>query len=132
MPPRWRRPLPTRSAWVHRDISVPGPPVGSFDLVTAHYVHLPPAKRGVFVAAMAAAVAPGGTLLVVAHHPSDLETVPRPPVPELFYLGSDVSSDLGAGWSVVTEDRPRQVSHPEHGGEVTIHDMIVVARRDAD
>lgn len=121
-----------RISWVHRDLSVAGPALGSFDLVTAHYIHLPPMQREVFLRAMAAAVAPGGTLLVVAHHPSDVETVPRPPTPELFYLGSDVLADIGAGWEIVrNEARPRTVTHPEHGHEVTIHDMIVVARRPA-
>ena len=53
---------------------------------------------------LAAAVAPGGTLLIVAHHPSDLE-IPGlrtagpgfpPPGPELFFTGDEIAAAIGA------------------------------------
>lgn len=120
----------SRITWVHRDLSVPGLPVGVFELVTAHYIHLPPSQRDVLFHAMADAVAPAGTLVIVGHHPSDLGTVPRPPEPELFYLGEDITALLGDGWRILAnEARPRTIMHPEDQREVTIHDTIVVAQR---
>ncbi|OHV49074.1 bifunctional NAD(P)/FAD-dependent oxidoreductase/class I SAM-dependent methyltransferase [Pseudofrankia sp. BMG5.36] len=56
--------------WVHADLAVEPAP-GTFDLVTAHYLCLPPAQRRTLFAHLAAAVAPGGTLLLVGHAPGD-------------------------------------------------------------
>ena len=70
-------------------------------------------------------------LLVVAHHPSDLQTtVPRPPFPEVFLTGDDLAADLGAdGWEIVTNAAaPRKATDPE-GNQVTIHDTVFRARR---
>jgi thioredoxin reductase/SAM-dependent methyltransferase len=104
---------------------------GRFDLVTSHFLHLPPADRAAAFRRMAAAVAPGGTLLVVAHHASDLRTtIGRPDLPELFFEPDDVVAVLDpAGWDVqVAEARPREARDPE-GRTVTIRDTVVRARR---
>ena len=57
-------------AWERHDLAV-SQPAGRFDLVTASFLHsdveLPRAR---ILRAAAAAVAPGGTLLVVGHAPS--------------------------------------------------------------
>ena len=57
-------------AWERHDLAV-SQPKGSFDLVTASFLHsdveLPRAR---ILRAAAAAIAPGGTLLVVGHAPS--------------------------------------------------------------
>ncbi len=102
-----------------------------YDLVTSHFLHLPPADRAAAFARMASAVAPGGTLLVVAHHASDLRTtIGRPDLPELFFEPSDVVAVLEPGeWDVVVaEARPRTATDPD-GREVTIRDTVVRARR---
>lgn len=102
-----------------------------YDLVTSHFLHLPPADRAEGFARMAGAVAPGGTLLVVAHHASDLRTtVGRPDLPELFFEPEDVVAALEPGaWDVlVAEVRPRRATDPE-GREITIRDTVVRARR---
>ena len=64
-----------RTAWLRvdlvgaRDRGRPLP--GGMDLVTSHYMHAPQDVFDATYAAMAAAVRPGGTLLVVGHHPDD-------------------------------------------------------------
>jgi len=80
--------------------------------------------------ALAAAVAPGGMLLVVGHHPSDLATgVPRPPMPEVFYTPDEIAALLDDSWRVaVSEARPRPATTPD-GAEVTVHDTVLVAIR---
>lgn len=116
--------------WVHADLldwASEGP---GFDLVTSHYLHLPSEPRRRVYAALAAAVAPGGRLLVVGHHPSDLEVgVRRPADPDLFFSAEELAADLGAGWVVEQAlAAPRPGVH-EEGHEVTIHDAVLLARR---
>lgn len=122
-----------RIRWVHADLTTWAPADGYFDLVSAQFMHLPPAPRQALFARLAAAVAPEGTLLIVGHHPSDMQTtMPRPPMPELFYTAEEVADSLDPGqWEVLVADaRPRAATDPE-GQEVTIHDAVLRARRRA-
>jgi hypothetical protein len=107
------------------------PAASTFDLVTAQYMHLPVETRALAFGALAGAVAPGGTLLIVGHHPSDLQTrVPRPQFPDLFYTGDDIAALLDAGdWDVITNAAPgREVTDPD-GNAATVHDTVFRARR---
>ncbi len=120
-----------RIRWVHADLTTWGPAEGHFDLVSAQFMHLPAAPRHALFDRLAAAVAPGGTLLIVGHHPSDLQTtIPRPPMPDLFATAEEIADSLDPGqWEVlVAEARPRLASDPE-GREVTIHDTVLRARK---
>ncbi|WP_460460335.1 SAM-dependent methyltransferase [Angustibacter peucedani] len=124
--------LADRTTFEVRDLMAWAPEPGSFDLVTAAFIHLPSDDRRPVYAALAAAVAPGGSFVVAAHHPSDADVVPRPPHPELYFTAEELAADLEAGpgeWEVVTaEARPRSGRHPE-GHQVTLHDTVMHARR---
>src|SRR5262249_22353586 len=75
----------------------------SFDLVSAQFIQMPPDRRVPLFAALAAAVRENGMLLIVGHHPSDLEAgVPRPPMPEVFYTPEEIAAPRGASWAVRT------------------------------
>lgn len=113
--------------WLQVDIADWEP--GRYDLVSSQYMHVPTAVRKVVFGRLADAVRPGGTLLIVGHHPSDMETVPRPQQPDLYFTGADLVADLAPGeWSVVTNtDSPRTVEHDGH--TVTIHDTVLRALR---
>lgn len=119
-----------RITWVRDDLATWTPPSAAFDLVSAQFLHLPAALRIPLHRRLAAAVAPGGLLLVVAHHPSDLETsVRRPRDPGLFFTAPDVATTIGEGFTTLVEEaRPRTVLDPE-GRTVTIHDTVLLARR---
>ena len=120
-----------RVEWRQADLRFWNPGTEGFDLVAAHYLQLPTALRAEVFGRLAAAVAPGGTLLIVGHHPSDLQTtVPRPPMPELFYTGDDIAALLDLDdWKIVTNDAPgRAVTDPD-GNPVTIHDTVFRATR---
>lgn len=121
-----------RLTWQTADLLAWDPGSTRYDLVTSQYVHLPSGQRDVLYASLAALVAPGGTLLIVGHHPSDLGTIPRPPRPELFFTPEQVVALLDPNdWSVVTATAAaRTVTHDNH--EVTIHDSVVRARRSTD
>ena len=120
-----------RIEWVHEDVTSWDPGPGRYDLVSAQYMHLPPPRRQAMLSHLTAAVAPGGSLLLVCHHPSDLQTtVPRPNIPELFFTGDDIVSELDPGqWAIITNAAPgRTVTDPD-GNEVTVHDTVLRAIR---
>jgi SAM-dependent methyltransferase len=124
--------LESRTTWERRDLLTWAAPVAAYDLVSVMFVHLEGGDRRQVYADLAAAVAPGGTFLVGAHHPADLGVVPRPPHPELYFTADELAADLQRGpgeWEVVTaEARPREGRHPE-GHQVTLHDTVLRARR---
>jgi SAM-dependent methyltransferase len=117
--------------WQREDLLGWAPPERAYDLVNAQYLHLPTRLRQEIYARLAAAVADGGTLLIVAHHPLDLHTtMPRPQRPELFFTGDELAAELGGdGWEIVTNAaEPREATDLE-GRTVTIHDTVFRARR---
>jgi SAM-dependent methyltransferase len=105
------------------------PPEQQFDLVSAQFMQLPPAARESLHRRLAAAVRPGGTLLVVGHHPSDLDTIRHPFPAELFATGEEMAAVLDpAEWAIETGAPPRQATGPE-GTLVTIQDAVLHAVR---
>ena len=74
---------------------------------------------------------PGGTLLIVGHHPSDLETpLGRPNLPKLFFTAEEIAGGLSPEeWQTIVADAPgRQALDPE-GRAVTIRDAVLRAVR---
>jgi ubiquinone/menaquinone biosynthesis C-methylase UbiE len=120
-----------RISFVAGDILAIALPAACYDLVSAHFVQLASPKRELFFRRLAAAVNPGGTLLIVAHHISDLDTeAGRPPMREVYYSPEDVIGSLEASqWQVlVSEARPREI-FGSAGQSITVHDTIVRAKR---
>lgn len=119
-----------------RDLLTWRPPEAAYDLVSAAFIHLDGDRRREIYAGLSDAVAPGGRFVVLGHHPSDADVVPRPPFPDLFFDADDLAADLEAHapgqWQVlVAEARPRPGRHPESGADVTLHDTVLHARRTA-
>jgi SAM-dependent methyltransferase len=95
------------------------PEPDSFDLVLVVYLHLVADARRTVLRMAAAAVAPGGLLLVAAHDSTNLTNgVGGPQDPKVLYTAEDIAADLaGCGLdiertgtvarTVVTEDGPR-------------------------
>lgn len=118
-----------RITWQQADLIQNPPPPASFDLVNVQFMHLPSGPRRAMFRELAAAVRPGGTLLIVAHHPSDVESgVKRPPDPDLYYTGDDLAALLGDAWSVEVSDA-RSRKQTVEGKDVTVHDTVFRARR---
>ena len=126
--------LDGRIEWLHADLEERTPPEGGFDLVTAHYLHARGAgQRSGLFRRLAAAVAPGGTLLVVghlldgaaahAHGSGHLD-------PSVFYRAEEVAAVLDPGsWrDVVTESRDRDPGAAGRTGN-PVPDTVLVARR---
>lgn len=118
-----------RLTWAQHDVLEWAPPEGAYDLVALSFLHLPTRNRTPVYAGLAAGVAPGGSFLVVAHHPSDIGVVPRPPDPDLFFTELDLAAELDDSWDIVTcEARARPGTHPD-GYDVTLHDTVLRAVR---
>jgi SAM-dependent methyltransferase len=121
-----------RIDWVQADLfAEEAEPFGAYELVNSQYLHLPPEVRERGLHRLAESVAPGGRLLVVSHHPSDLE-IPglRPNVPELFYTASELAASLDpARWEIVVDAAPERSVNRPHGQRVTVRDAVLHARR---
>jgi SAM-dependent methyltransferase len=106
---------------------------GGFDLVSSHYVHEPTEVRQAAWLAAADLTAPGGTLLVVGHHPDDEPPPGRGPRdPSVLFTPDEVSEVLASagGLDVETSEvRERAAVGPD--GPTTRRDSVVVARRRA-
>jgi SAM-dependent methyltransferase len=120
-----------RIRWQREDLREWTPPERGYDLVTSQYLHLPGALRRTFFAGLAAAVRDGGTLLIVGHHPMDLDTtLQRPNHPELMFTGDELAGDLGGdGWEIVTNVAAERETTDPDGRPVTAHDTVFRARR---
>ncbi|WP_249643887.1 class I SAM-dependent methyltransferase [Nocardia sputi] len=128
-----RQGLTSEIDWQRHDLAHTFPP-GRFDLVTAQYLHSPPAEDGERMRILrraAEAVAPGGLLLIVGHAewPS---WVTEPPAHVHFPTTAEVLAGLApdpAEWQVeVDELAEREHAGPE-GQPGTRKDNILRIRR---
>jgi len=94
------------------------------------YLHLPARRRRLALQSAARAVAPGGALLVVAHHTDNLTGgVGGPQDAAVLYSESDVREDLdGTGLDVQRAERVSRVVVTE-AGERLAWDALVAAAR---
>lgn len=100
----------------------------SYDLVTSHFLHLPDGGMVEAVRRFAAAVAPGGHLLVVGHSPSAHFTELTERKRQAMFLAAELEPGLPDGFEVlVSEQRPRSVTRDGH--TVEIDDSTLLARR---
>ncbi|MEU6020176.1 bifunctional NAD(P)/FAD-dependent oxidoreductase/class I SAM-dependent methyltransferase [Micromonospora sp. NPDC047134] len=123
--------LAQRIEWVHTDLLHGEVKEGAYDLVSAQFMHLPPQDRRELYARLAAAVAPGGLLLIVGHHPQDLwSRAHRMHYPEMMFTAEQVAADLDPQRFevLVAQARPRTAVDPQ-GHEISVHDAVLLARR---
>jgi SAM-dependent methyltransferase len=123
-----------RITWQFADVLSWDPAPQQFDLVSAQFIHLPRPVIESLHQRLAAAVRPGGTLLVVGHHPSDRETsIERPRIADIMFTAEQMAIDLDpADWADITTTSPeRQATDPE-GRTITIRDAVLRAVRRAD
>ena len=118
-----------RITWQQADLLTWSPPREGFDLVSAQFIHLPTAERESLHRRLAAAVRPGGTLLIVSHHPSDMDTGHRPNAPVMFATPGQLASVLDpAVWTIETSEPQHQATLPD-GWTGTVRDAVLRAVR---
>ena len=120
-----------RITWRQADVLEFEPEPAAYDLVSAQFMQLPSALRPAFHARLAAAVRPGGSLLVVAHDVSDLDTtMGRPHLPDLFFTADEVAGGLDPGaWEVLVAGALGRPAVDPDGNPVTVHDAVLHAAR---
>jgi thioredoxin reductase/SAM-dependent methyltransferase len=119
-----------RIAWQQADVLSWEPAQQKYDLVSAQFMQLPTRAREALHRRLAAAVRPGGTLLIVGHHPSDLDTAaPRPKIPDALFTAEQAAAVLDPDeWTVTTSTPARPATDPE-GRPITVHDAVLRAVR---
>lgn len=114
--------------WVQADLLDYQPAPGSYDLVLIAYLHLPPSALARVFRAAAAAVAPGGTLLVIGHDRDNIAGgYGGPPDIDRLYSPELVAAALDGLVVSRAEQVGRTVQAPD--GEHTAIDTLVRAHR---
>lgn len=132
-----------RIRWVRADLA-DWSPTTQFDLVSSHYVHAPGSTEEL-VRRLGAAVAPGGTLLVVGHDASDHRpdsarhchdssdhgtSGGHAPLPGSHVTPSEMAGGLDPSeWEVIVAETTVRADTDGHGGEVVFRDAVLLARR---
>lgn len=112
------------------DVTSYTPPVDTYDLVAVIYLHLPAKERTGVHRRAAAALAPGGTLIVLGHDTTNLtDGHGGPQDPEVLFTPDDVVSDLEpTGLTVTKAERVHRTVTTPDGDRIAI-DALVTARR---
>ena len=115
-----------RTEWRQADARTWQPDGEQWDLVSSQFIHLSDGGMPDLVRRLGDAVAPGGTLLVVGHHPSDLETGLRWSINDILFTPEDLLPGLDAG----RLGRPHRGPGPRGATTAsTVRDSVLVARR---
>jgi SAM-dependent methyltransferase len=116
-----------RITWRRVDLCSWDPAPARYDLVSAQYMYLPLAELDALHGRLAAAVRPGGTLLVVGHHPDDRHA--RVSQAGLARSAADIAASLDRGeWEVTVADGVGR-SVEIDGEPVTVRDTVLRAAR---
>jgi SAM-dependent methyltransferase len=104
------------------------PKRGAYDLVLVLYLHIPSVERGAVHAKASAALAPGGTFLLLGHDRANLtDGVGGPSDPDLLYTADEIAVEL-PGLEI---EKATTVLRDVDGEDRDAIDTIVRARRPA-
>jgi SAM-dependent methyltransferase len=99
-----------------------------WDLVLLSYLQIPTVDREVAHAKAVAAVAPGGTLLLIAHHLDNLDGgIGGPQTPDVLYTEDQLAADFADLEILRNETVTRRVDRDDLQG--TAIDVLVLATR---
>jgi SAM-dependent methyltransferase len=120
-----------RIEWIRQDLAK-WIPEQQYDLVSAQFLHSDVMAWQDALRPAVAAVRPGGTLLIVGHHPDGLPTWGSHHSPDKFFTAEQAAYELGIGspgWKVETMDsRERRTTGPD-GQQAMVADAVLRATR---
>lgn len=117
--------------WVKGDFVEDPPERGAYDLVTTHYPALLRSAGDAAIDALLAGVAPGGTLLFVAHHLADPDEARSHGFePDDYVQPDDVVARLDESWTIGLHET-RQRERPSSGRTPHKDDVVLKATRKA-
>ncbi len=114
--------------WLERSLFDWTPPARSFDLVVIVYLHVPPDERRPIYAGAAAAVAPGGRLLVVGHDRLNATEGEGGPDPDRLFTADEIAADLLAADQSLEVERAEVVRRVPPPGRAPIDSLLIVRR----
>lgn len=120
-----------RIDWEQHDLTRWAPEPRSFDLVSSQFMHLPEPIRSTLFLSLAAAIAPGGSLLIVGHDASDVghDSPHKGHLSELMFGVDDVLAAIESEDLVITFADSREREAPRTEASEFVHDVVVMARR---
>jgi hypothetical protein len=115
--------------WLERDLFDWEPPTRSFDLVAIVYLHVPPDERAVIYPRAAAAVAPGGRLLIVGHDKLNaIEGLGGPPDTVRLFTADEVAVELRKVDPTLVMERSEVVRRVPPPGRGPIDSLLILRR----
>jgi SAM-dependent methyltransferase len=114
--------------WLEHDLFDWAPPDRSFDLVVLVYLHLPPEERAPVYARAAAAVAPGGRLLIVGHDRLHGTEGQGGPDPARLFTANEIAAALQAADPELIVERAEVVRRVSAPGQGPIDALLVLRR----
>ncbi len=119
---------PGQVEWVITDLNDYRPAPGAFELALVAYLQVGAALRATVLAGAAAALAPGGTLLVIGHDLTNLtEGAGGPRSPEVLYTPEAITAEL-PGLRILRAGRVRRPVEQDSAPATAI-DALVRAER---
>ena len=115
--------------WLEHDLFDWSPPARSFDLVVIVYLHLPPEERGPVYVRAAAAVAPGGRLLIVGHDRLHGAEGQGGPDPSRLFTADEIAVELQAADPDLIIERAEVVRRVPPPGRGPIDSLLVLRYR---
>ena len=114
--------------WLRADVVAWVPPPGAFDLVVIFYLHIAGGAMRDVLRRGAAALAPGGTMLVVGHDATNIQEGYGGPQDPAILMAPDEIAETLAGLEIERAERVRRPV-PSAGEDVYAIDALVRAVR---
>jgi SAM-dependent methyltransferase len=115
--------------WVTADLLAYQPAPKAFDLVLVAYLQLPPPELATVLRSAVAALALGGTLLVVGHDLTNLtDGVGGPPYPDVLYTPEAIAAELPS-LDIRRAERVRRPVETGDGTREAIDTLVRAVRR---
>jgi SAM-dependent methyltransferase len=114
--------------WLQRDLFEWVPPARAFDLVAIVYLHLPEDERNPVYARAAAAVAPGGRLVVVGHDRRHGAEGLGGPDPDRLFTANEIAAELIDNDPELRVERTETMCQEPTPGRAAVDALLVVRR----